>query len=88
MQGIEYHNKQFGPTVSAYDGIFYTTTTFHGAHVAIGLLMNLYVQIRAWLGHFTEERHLAVQNAGLYWHFVDFVWLFIFASLYISPRLW
>ncbi|HVX40630.1 MAG TPA: cytochrome c oxidase subunit 3 [Gemmatimonadaceae bacterium] len=88
MQGFEYHDKPFGPTVSAYDSVFYTTTAFHGAHVAIGLLMNLYVQFRAWLGHFTAERHLAVENAGLYWHFVDVVWLFIFSSLYISPRLW
>jgi len=88
MQGFEYHNRMFGPTVSAYDSLFYTTTSFHGAHVALGLLMNLYVQLRAWLGHFTAKRHLAVQNAGLYWHFVDAVWLFIFSSMYLSPRLW
>ena len=72
---------------SAYDSLFITITGFHGAHVAGGLLMNLYVQLRAWLGHFDAERHDAVSNAVLYWHFVDGVWLFILASLYLSPRL-
>jgi cytochrome c oxidase subunit 3 len=49
--------------------------------------MNILVQIWAARGTFTRESHLAVTNAGMYWHFVDVVWLFVFASLYISPRL-
>jgi heme/copper-type cytochrome/quinol oxidase subunit 3 len=48
--------------------------------------MNVVVQVRAWLGHFTADRHLAVTNAGLYWHFVDAVWIVVFVSLYLSPR--
>jgi heme/copper-type cytochrome/quinol oxidase subunit 3 len=88
LQAREYHNNLLGPTVSAYHSIFYTTTGLHGAHVALGLLMNAYVQLRAWRGHFTMERHLAVQNAGLYWHFVDGVWVVILTAFYLSPRLW
>jgi heme/copper-type cytochrome/quinol oxidase subunit 3 len=47
--------------------------------------MNVVVQIRAWLSHFDARRHVAVQNLALYWHFVDGVWILIFAALYISP---
>jgi heme/copper-type cytochrome/quinol oxidase subunit 3 len=88
LQGFEYHSKTLGPTVSAYHSVVYTTTTFHGAHVAVGLLMNLFVQVRAWLGHFDMERRDAVENAGIYWHFVDTVWICIVLLFYLSPRLW
>jgi heme/copper-type cytochrome/quinol oxidase subunit 3 len=88
LQATEFRRSAFGPTVSAYHSIFFTTTGFHGVHVAMGLLMNLYIQLRAWRGHFTAQRHLAVQNVALYWHFVDAVWIVILTSLYLSPRLW
>lgn len=87
VQANEYASRDASWTTSAYDSLFITITGFHGAHVAAGLLMNLYVQLRAWLGHFDAERHDAVSNAVLYWHFVDGVWLFILAALYLSPRL-
>lgn len=87
IQGIEYSHKTFTLQSNAYGGLFFTITGFHGAHVFVGLLMNLVVQVRAWLGHFTAERHLAVTNVALYWHFVDAVWLAVFFSLYITPRL-
>jgi cytochrome c oxidase subunit III len=87
VQANEYASRDASWTTSAYDSLFITITGFHGAHVAGGLLMNLYVQVRAWLGHFDAERHDAVSNAVLYWHFVDVVWLFILAALYLSPRL-
>ena len=87
IQASEYAHRETSWTTSAYDSLFITITGFHGAHVAAGLLMNVYVQVRAWLGHFDAGRHDAVSNAVLYWHFVDGVWLFILASLYVSPRL-
>lgn len=86
VQGIEYSHKQFAPQSNAYGSLFFTITGFHGAHVFIGLLMNLVIQVRAWLGHFTERRHLAVSNVAAYWHFVDAVWLAVFFTLYITPR--
>jgi heme/copper-type cytochrome/quinol oxidase subunit 3 len=85
LQTYEYAHKPFGPQANAYGSLFYTITGFHSIHVAIGLLMNCYVQLRAWLGHFTARRRLAVENAALYWHFVDAVWILIFGSLYLSP---
>jgi Heme/copper-type cytochrome/quinol oxidase, subunit 3 len=87
IQANEYANRETSWVASAYDSLFITITGFHGAHVALGLLMNLYVQIRAWLGHFDSTRHDAVSNTIVYWHFVDGVWLFILAALYLSPRL-
>ena len=87
VQANEYASRDRSWTTSAYDSLFFTITGFHGAHVAAGLLMNLYVQMRAWLGHFDATRHDAVSNAVLYWHFVDGVWLCILAALYLSPRL-
>jgi heme/copper-type cytochrome/quinol oxidase subunit 3 len=87
IQGIEWSNQPFGARDGAFGSLFYTITGFHGAHVVVGLLMNMLVQIWAARGTFTRESHLAVTNAGMYWHFVDIVWLFVFASLYVSPRL-
>ena len=89
LQGYEYAEKlkEFGPTTNVYGSLFFTITGFHGAHVGIGLVLNAWTQVRAWLGHFDDERHLTVQNVALYWHFVDVVWIFIFASLYLSPNV-
>lgn len=87
IQMVEYRHKQFSPATDAYGSLFFTITGFHGAHVAIGLLMVAVVGVRAWLGHFSERRHLAVTNVSWYWHFVDVVWLVVFTSLYLSPRL-
>ncbi|MEO7085117.1 MAG: cytochrome c oxidase subunit 3 [Gemmatimonadaceae bacterium] len=87
LQAVEYSHRDSSWTTSAYDSLFITITGFHGAHVAAGLLMNAYVQLRAWLGHFDDEHHAAVSNVLLYWHFVDGVWVLLFAVLYLSPRL-
>lgn len=86
IQVIEYHHQAFTPATSAYGSLFYTITGFHGAHVAVGLLMLAVVGLRARLGHFSSRHHLAVTNVSWYWHFVDAVWLAVFTSLYLSPR--
>jgi heme/copper-type cytochrome/quinol oxidase subunit 3 len=86
LQGVEYARATFTPATDAYGSLFFTITGFHGAHVAAGLIMNVVVQVRAWANHFTAERHLAVANVAMYWHFVDVVWLVVFLSLYLSPR--
>ncbi len=90
VQAVEYRDKlqKVLPTAHAYAATFYTITSFHALHVITGLLLIGYVEVRALLGHFDGERHLAVKNVGLYWHFVDVVWLAIFTTLYLSPRLY
>ena len=87
LQLVEYSRKSFGPTSDASGSLFYTITGFHGAHVAVGLVMLTVILIRSVRGHFSAERHLAVTNAAMYWHFVDVVWLAVFTSLYVIPHL-
>jgi heme/copper-type cytochrome/quinol oxidase subunit 3 len=86
-QVLEYRSLGFGPRTNAYGSLFYAITGLHGAHVVIGLLISLVVQLKAWLGRLSAERHLTAQVFGLYWHFVDGVWVFVFASLYLSTHL-
>ena len=87
IQAIEWSGKGFVPQANAYGSLFFTITGFHGAHVLVGLLFIAVSLARALRGHFTAERHLAVTNAAMYWHFVDAVWLAVFMSLYITPYL-
>jgi cytochrome c oxidase subunit III len=87
LQIYEYSRSEFTPQTNAYGSLFFAITGIHGLHVLIAALMNLFVQVRSGLGHFTSRRHLAVDNVVLYWHFVDLVWLVIFSSLYIGPYL-
>ena len=82
-QGYEYTRLGFLPTNGVFAGIFFTLTGFHGAHVTGGVLMNLYVLLRASKGQFTAKRHLAVEAASLYWHFVDIVWIGLFLTIYV-----
>jgi len=74
------------PSSGSYGTLFFSITGLHGAHVAVGLLVSLWVQARAWQGAFDEHRHVSVQNFVMYWHFVDIVWVFVLATIYLSPR--
>jgi heme/copper-type cytochrome/quinol oxidase subunit 3 len=78
---------EFTPRTDAYGSMFFTITGLHGGHVLVGLLMNAWTQLRAWQGAFDEHRHVTVQNFVMYWHFVDVVWIFVLATLYLSPHL-
>jgi heme/copper-type cytochrome/quinol oxidase subunit 3 len=87
--GIEWPETlhHFTPRTNAYGSLYYTVTGFHLMHVIVGLVMNLWVQVRAWKGAYDENRHVSVQNFTMYWHFVDVVWVFVFATIYLSPHL-
>lgn len=69
-------NKLYGPT-------FYAQTGVHGSHVTAGVLAMAYVTRKAFKGGFTKENHEAVELVGLYWHFVDVVWIFLFTIVYL-----
>ena len=86
-QGLEYRDLTFGWRDNAYGSLFYLITGLHGAHVVAGLLMSLVVQIKAWTGRFSAKRHRTVQVFGMYWHFVDIIWIFVFSSLYLSAHI-
>jgi len=87
LQGVEYSREHLSATHDAYGSVFYTITGFHGAHVFVGLIMLAVVLVRAIHNDFNEQRHEAVSNVAIYWHFVDAVWLAVFTSLYLTPRL-
>lgn len=84
----EYHDKlaHFTPSTHAYASIFYTTTSLHGMHVIVGMIILAFTLLRTRLGHFSAEHHTGVSVASLYWHFVGFVWLSIFTCFYLSPH--
>jgi len=90
LQTVEYLKavEEFTPRTDVYGTLFFSITGFHGFHVFVGLLMNLWIQYYAWQGRFRADRHLPVENVALYWHFVDAVWVFIFATVYLSPHVW
>lgn len=89
LQAWEYRTtlREFGPRTDAYGSFFFTITGLHGAHVVLGVLALGFVLVFTLLGRYSRGRHLAIEIASLYWHFVHVVWLFVFASLYLSPRL-
>ena len=62
---------------------FFMATGFHGIHVIIGTIFLLVCYFRVRAGHFTAERHVGLEAAAWYWHFVDVVWLFLFFAVYI-----
>jgi cytochrome c oxidase subunit 3 len=68
---------------TTYGSTFYIMTGFHGAHVIVGLLMLGLAWTRGYWGDFTPRRHLFVDASMLYWHFVDVVWVFLYALLYV-----
>ena len=92
VQYREYHEKlkHFRPWSHSYGAIFFTITGFHGMHVLFGVLVLAWALVRATVngGHWDEHEHTGVACVSLYWHTVDAVWLFIVASLYVSPHLY
>jgi len=62
---------------------FYAMTGFHGAHVLVGVIMLGIVLVKAIKGYYTAEDHMGVELFGLYWHFVDLVWIILFTVVYL-----
>ena len=75
--------KGFVPSEGLYGSTFYTMTGFHGFHVTIGVICMSFVTIRAFLGKYTATDHRGVEVIGLYWHFVDLVWIILFTIVYL-----
>jgi heme/copper-type cytochrome/quinol oxidase subunit 3 len=84
---VEFRELHFGWNDHAYGSIYYTLLGLHATHVAAGLLISLVVQIKLWRGLVDAEHHTSVEVFSLYWHFVDAVWIFVFATVFISPHV-
>ena len=88
LQYLEYHealSAGFFAFINGdiYGSTFFMATGFHGLHVIIGTIFLTVCLFRARAGHFTPERHFGFEAAAWYWHFVDVVWLFLFAAIYV-----
>jgi cytochrome c oxidase subunit 3 len=83
IQINEYANIGFAPQDQAQATIFYSLTGLHGAHVFIGLLLLLIVTIRSFRGHYSPEEHRGIEVPGIYWHFVDAMWLVVYFTVYV-----
>jgi heme/copper-type cytochrome/quinol oxidase subunit 3 len=90
LQYFEYreHLKTLSPFTNSYGSVFYTITSFHAAHLVLGLLILGYALILPRLEPAEWPPYRPYHNAALYWHFVDLVWIFIVAILYVAPNIW
>jgi heme/copper-type cytochrome/quinol oxidase subunit 3 len=90
LQYFEYreHLKTLSPLANVYGSVFYTITSFHAAHLILGLLILGYALILPRFEPAEWPPHRPYHNAALYWHFVDLVWIFIVAILYVAPNVW
>ena len=87
VQVYEYNHllfhKHFTPSSSLFGSVFFTTTGFHGFHVFCGVVCIAFVTGKAFLGKYTQAHHQGIETLGLYWHFVDLVWIILFTIIYL-----
>ncbi len=87
LQVYEYSEAQFTFDGTIYGSAFFMATGFHGAHVVIGTIFLAVCLLRLYASNMTAKKHLGFEFAAWYWHFVDVVWLFLFAFVYVIPHL-
>jgi cytochrome c oxidase subunit 3 len=83
IQVNEYVHVGFSPQDHAQGTIFYGLTGLHGAHVFVGLTLLAMATTRAFRGHFSAKEHRGVEVPGIYWHFVDVMWIIVYTTIYI-----
>jgi cytochrome c oxidase subunit 3 len=86
----EYHDKPLSPDIASkteeYFFLYFAMTGMHALHMVIGVCLLAYIFIRARAGTYTNGHYTFVENFGLYWHFVDIVWIFLYPLLYLISR--
>jgi cytochrome c oxidase subunit 3 len=82
-QVIEYARIGFAFHEGAFAAVFFGLTGLHGGHVFVGLTLLTFATIRAFRGHYTPEHHHGVELPGIYWHFVDVMWIVVYFTVYI-----
>jgi len=87
VQAHEWAGKSYTPASHLYGSLYFVITGFHMAHVAVGVLVLAVLWLWIALRRVRAGRHAPLTIGGLYWHFVDVVWLVIFTVLYLEPHL-
>ena len=82
-QVIEYHRIGFNTGDTSFAATFFGLTGLHGCHVFVGLTILLAITIRSFRGHFSPEHHHGVEIGGIYWHFVDVMWIIVYVTVYL-----
>ncbi|MEC4816783.1 MAG: heme-copper oxidase subunit III [Scytonema sp. PMC 1069.18] len=86
-QVYEYLTLGYGLTTNIFANCFYLMTGFHGLHVFVGLLLILGVLWRSRRpGHYSATKHIGIEMAEIYWHFVDIIWIVLFTLLYVLTQ--
>ncbi len=88
-QGNEYYrliNEQISLGASVFGTNFFTLTGFHGFHVFVGLVLISILITMSMLGDFNDKKSNVIQTIGIYWHFVDAVWIIVFTVIYVLPK--
>jgi heme/copper-type cytochrome/quinol oxidase subunit 3 len=89
-QGHEYYNlikENVLISKNEFGSSFYTLTGFHGLHVLIGLIILIIVLLLTLNGYFRNKNSTVLSTVGIYWHFVDVVWIFVFTTIYVLPSI-
>jgi cytochrome c oxidase subunit III len=89
LSALDYreHLRDLTPLTNAYGSIFYTIVTFHVAHVCLGLFLLIFALIIPQLEPRQWPPYRPYHNATMYWHFVDLVWVFVVAFLFVAPNI-
>ncbi len=80
-----FYREGLGYTTNIFGSAFYTLTGFHGLHVSVGIIMLMSLLVMSVRGTLGPDKAEAVEIVGLYWHFVDIVWIIIFTVVYLIP---
>jgi cytochrome c oxidase subunit 3 len=83
IQMYEYHDIGFTPESGAFGSAFFCLTGLHGTHVFVGAVLLSIALVRSLRGHYSSEHHMGLELTGIYWHFVDFVWVILYAVVYL-----
>lgn len=78
--------EEYTWATNAYGSLFYVIVNFHGAHLTVGLLLLVFSWLALLRGRYSVEDHEGLKVTGIYWHFVDVVWAFVFPTLYLVPH--
>jgi cytochrome c oxidase subunit III len=82
-QVIEYHRIGFNTSDGIFASTFFGLTGLHACHVFVGLCILLAMTIRSFRGHFSPEEHHGLEVGGIYWHFVDVMWIVVYVTVYL-----
>jgi cytochrome c oxidase subunit 3 len=83
VQINEYVHLGFAPHYASQATVFYALTGLHGVHVFIGLCLLLMITVRSFRGHYSPENHRGMEVPGIYWHFVDIMWVVVYTTVYV-----